>query len=56
MQPCKSSGHPDTGRNPRIGLRLPAETNETVTAVAIRDGVSVSEELRRLVDKGLTAG
>lgn len=49
----KKRGRPKTGENPRIAFRLDPETVERVNAIALADGITFSEAMRRVVDKGL---
>ncbi len=53
----RKPGRPATGRDPIVGVRMPPETRKAVEAwAAHQDGkLSLSEALRRLVERGLAA-
>ena len=49
----KKRGRPATGVDPMLSLRLPAERIEAIDAWAEKEGVSRSEAIRLLIDRGL---
>jgi metal-responsive CopG/Arc/MetJ family transcriptional regulator len=50
----KKRGRPATGKDPFVGVRLPAEMIEALNSRAAAEGVSRSEAIRRLIENGLT--
>lgn len=54
VTPKKTQGHPATGRDPHVTLRMPPGLIAEVEAWATAYGATRAEAIRRLVELGLT--
>lgn len=50
----KKRGRPATGKDPLIGFRAPPHLTLEIDTLAVSEGITRSEAIRRLVEKGLS--
>ncbi|WP_376708981.1 ribbon-helix-helix protein, CopG family [Bradyrhizobium diversitatis] len=55
VTPKKKRGRPATGRDPHVTARLPQGLIDAIEAWALKNELSRSESIRRLVELGLKA-
>jgi hypothetical protein len=52
----KKRGRPATGKDPQVAARIPVEVIAVLDGWAAEHGVSRSEAVRRLIERGLKRG